>query len=87
MLGGGMGNMLFGPDAVYAFREYWVFLLFAVLCATPLFGKLREHIDKSDFIFKRFANVGALSFYMFAFIYSISLLIFGANNPFIYFNF
>ena len=82
------GNPIFCDNVILTFREYWVFLLAALLCSTELFKRLRERLDNSiRKNLRRTLNILSVAFYMFCFIWAVSFLILGAHNPFIYFNF
>lgn len=76
-------------DSLFTFnsREYIVTLLFALLCCTPFFKKIRlklsSHGEKSE---------AAVNFVYFLLqfilvIFSISLLVVSTHDPFVYFNF
>ena len=82
------GNPLFCGNVILTLREYWVFLLVALLCSTTLFRWLRARVDSiragSLRILANAASVGA---YVFLFLWAVSFLVLGAHNPFIYFNF
>ncbi len=82
------GNPLFCDNVILVVREYWVFLIFALLCATELFKKLSARLKASKNKIVRFMfDAGSVAVYVFLFLYSVSFLILGAHNPFIYFNF
>ena len=82
------GNPIFCDNVILTFREYWLFLLAAVLCSTELFKRLRTRLDGSGRKRLRVAvNAVSVCFYMFCFFWAVSFLILGAHNPFIYFNF
>jgi len=83
------GNSVFCDNVILVFREYWVFLVAAVLCSTELFKWLKRvcmENAKSKGV-RLAANTISVAFYILCFFWSISYLILGAHNPFIYFNF
>jgi len=81
-------NPLFCDNIILTFREYWLFLIFSVLCSTELFKNASEYISKSQNKYLLLAaNISALFLYIFCFLWSISFIIINAHNPFIYFNF
>ncbi|MCL2124775.1 MAG: MBOAT family protein [Oscillospiraceae bacterium] len=81
-------NPLFCDNVILTFREYWLFLVAAALCSTELFKRLRSRVDNSGRKAVRIcANAFTVVFYLFCFFWSVSFLILGAHNPFIYFNF
>ena len=82
------GNPAAGDMVTLVFREYWLFLLAALLCSTMLPGKLLDRLGAPgrkpvNYI----SNTAALVFYFFIFIWSVSFIILRAHNPFIYFIF
>ena len=81
-------NPLFCDNIIVAIREYWLFILVAFVCSTTLFKTIRHYLDTTK---KKYisipANILTVVFYVFCFLWSISYLILGAHNPFIYFNF
>jgi alginate O-acetyltransferase complex protein AlgI len=82
------GNPLFCDNTIAAFREYWFFLLMAFLCSMPLFGVLKNWlISAPSRVLRILTNIASLGFYLFVFFWSVSFIILGAHNPFIYFNF
>ena len=82
------GNPVFCDNVILTFREYWLFLIAAVLCSTELFKRIRTRLDDSGRRVLRVAvNTLVVGFYIFCFIWAVSFLILGAHNPFIYFNF
>jgi alginate O-acetyltransferase complex protein AlgI len=81
------GNPLVCYNVLAALREYGFFLLAAVLCATPLFLRLRERVDRLAQPGRSVANLLSVALYLFGFLWAVSFLVMGAHNPFIYFNF
>jgi hypothetical protein len=80
-------NPLFCVDTIGAFREFWFYLLFALLCSTPVFKILKDYLIAKGGIVKAAVNIAALSFYVFILMWSVSFIIMDSYNPFIYFNF
>ena len=82
------GNGAFSDAVIRYVRDYWVFLIAALLCSTELFKNLRARVDGAKKKAVRVgANVFTVLFYVFSFLWAVSYLILGAHNPFIYFNF
>ncbi len=82
------GNPLTCDLLILSFREYWLFLLAAVLCSTPVFKWLRARVEASPSKALRVASHAfTVVFYTFCLVWAVSYLILGAHNPFIYFNF
>jgi D-alanyl-lipoteichoic acid acyltransferase DltB (MBOAT superfamily) len=81
-------NPVFCDSVILTFREYWVFLIFSVLCSTMLFKKLSQRVQSSENKVLRITlNTAKVCVYIFFFIWSVSFIILGEHNPFIYFNF
>ena len=81
------GNAFIDNVFIFNFREYIVYLAFAILCATPLFTWARDKIKAArPRLGEAVCSVGDLV-HLALFVFSISFLVMNANNPFIYFNF
>lgn len=80
------GNAWIDGQAILYFRENWVFLVFATLCAAPFFRRLKQATARFPAIFRLVAAF-SVAMYLGLFLLSISYLVVGAYNPFIYFNF
>ncbi|MDR1600367.1 MAG: MBOAT family protein [Oscillospiraceae bacterium] len=94
------GNALTDANVVYALREYKWFLIFAALCSTELFKTLPIWLRKLDerakvsawkpiyiYIYRVVISIFSILIPLGLFAWSVSFLILGAHNPFIYFNF
>ena len=82
------GNALTDGNAVAALRDYWFFMLGAVLCSTTVFAWLRAHVDaRASKRLRSVANAASVAVYMFLLVWAVSFVILGTHNPFIYFNF
>ncbi len=81
-------NSFTSVDVVVALREYWWFFLIALLCSTPIFRSLAHRIDTSGhrYLVSTF-HTGRVIVYLFLLIWSVSFIMLGSHNPFIYFNF
>lgn len=66
--------------------EYWVFILIGIIYSTSIFYYLRNKIRLNKRM-NKIAEYTAMVVYNFLFIISVSYLVMGAYNPFIYFNF
>ncbi|MBQ9438881.1 MAG: MBOAT family protein [Lachnospiraceae bacterium] len=71
---GGYSGELLSGEVIVAFREGWFFLLAGILFCIPASKKLKKIPI-------------APAFYCVLFIWTLSFLILGGHNPFIYFNF
>ncbi len=83
---GRYGNVLVDNNAIRYANDYKVLLVIAVVCCTPALVKLRSWLGKKlhaeaavNFVFD-ILLLGLL-------VISVSYLVMGGNNPFIYFNF
>ena len=81
MLGIGAAGLC-DSAAVYAITEYWAFYLASAFFSTPLSALILKRLNKS--ISYRYAEAIV---YMLLLIISVSFLVMGSHNPFIYFNF
>ncbi len=66
--------------------EYWVFILIGIIYSTSIFYYLRNKIRLNKRM-NKIAEYTAMIVYNILFIISVSYLVMGAYNPFIYFNF
>ncbi len=88
MLGLYGADLTITPEISRIFTENRVFFIAAILFATPVVPKLRERFSAlaTDNV-KKVSSVIVPILYCFAFLWSVSYLILGFHNPFIYFNF
>ena len=84
MLGFHYGNTLMDLQTVRLLREYGAFLLAGIIFSTPIAPWLSAKLaGKLEFVGKK-----VLPFvYALGFMWSVSYLVLGAHNPFVYFNF
>ena len=85
---GANGNCLVNDTAIMFIKEYFVFFIAAILLCTPIakrFNKLcvEERMNKVN----KVAVVVYPVALMILFFVSVSYLVIGSYNPFIYFNF
>lgn len=81
-------NPVLCENVIVSLREYWFFFLAAVLCSTTLFKWLRHKVDAiSRKALRTAVNIASYGIYMFLLLWSVSFIILGSHNPFIYFNF
>jgi len=82
------GNPVTCDFVILTFREYWLFLLVALICSTELPGKALDRLANAQGKIRSYAaSTLSTAFYMFCFIWAISFIVLGSYNPFIYFNF
>ena len=70
----------------FLMKEYWVFILVAVLLSMPIVPTIFKKTEGQT-IAKAAAEVIVGLIVAFSFIWSISLVLSGLNNPFAYANF
>ena len=73
---------LWEPLCELTIREYGIYFLAAAVFSTPLPGKLAARLPRNGLY-----DVGKALIYMLMLLFSVSSLLMGAHNPFIYFNF
>ena len=77
--------------AIYHVREYGIFFILAVLFSAPLYGKCKKILDtlaeRQGRGMKSCIHLLISAGYLSVFLLSISYIIVGSYNPFIYFNF
>ena len=82
------GNPVFSDYVILTFREYWLFLFFAILFSTAYPSKLKTRLGNSDGrILSLVINISFILMYLFCFLWAVSFIVTSAHNPFIYFNF
>jgi alginate O-acetyltransferase complex protein AlgI len=81
------GNSFFCVNTIASFREYWLFFLMSILCSTPLFERFRVRFISSPQPINWIINTAVTGFYLFIFFWSVSFIVLGTHNPFLYFNF
>ena len=79
-------NAILDYSVIRLAREYGAFIVFGVLFSTPIIPKI-EKIVKNKGRLKTVYECGYIMISVFLFMWSVSYLILGAHNPFIYFNF
>lgn len=79
------GNPLFCDNVVVAIRDYGFFFGTALLCSTPIFCWLRRVADKIHM--HTAAEMISAGGHLFLLLWSVSYIMIGSHNPFIYFNF
>jgi len=77
------GTSIFDNLTILYFNEYKYFLLFSALCSVPIIKWLSTKIKNKNKLY----SFGYVASYLIIFILSISYIIKGTYNPFIYFNF
>ena len=68
-------------------RDYRLFMIAGILCATPLLKKLRDTVSALGPRAERISETAACLIQVVLFLLGISYLVIEAHNPFIYFNF
>ncbi len=85
MLGFG-ANGVWDHSVLFYLWEYKWFYLAAIVCATPVFRNLRKRTDRLDHTSK-WMDMGYSLLLVIVLIVSVSYIVKGTYNPFIYFNF
>lgn len=77
-------DLTISNNFIFYSREYIVFIIVAVIASTPILqiidNKLKDAVPRITGILSAVVNCSL-------FIFSVSYLVMGAHNPFIYFNF
>lgn len=81
------GNGLVCPMVVRTFLQYRWFYLGAFLCSTPIFRHLKTRLHQSSSTLGTIVEFLSVPVYLFLLIWSVSYIMIGSHNPFIYFNF
>lgn len=80
------GNGLLDNLATQYFCENWIFFIVGILYSVRLFKYMRERIEDNRKLVGKIEWLG-MFVYLSLFVLSVSYLVMGAYNPFIYFNF
>lgn len=81
----GIGVPFTDVDTWVSLKENYVILVIACLCSTPVFKYLKGKVDQTKLAVP--ADVLKVVVYLVLLAFSVSYLVMGAHNPFIYFNF
>lgn len=73
--------------AVRTIQQYGLFFLGALLCSTPVFSTVKMQISRRGKLAGRVVEFISVPVYCFLLLWSISYIMMGSHNPFIYFNF
>ena len=80
-------NPLMDALAVRYFRQYKYFYLASALCSTPLFRVLKKRIASRSQAAGHLVEALSVPVYLLLLFWSVSYIMMGSHNPFIYFNF
>ncbi len=81
------GNEVMSDLVIRTWQQYKYFFLGAVMCSVPIFPFLKKQIEKRSVFLGRVINALSVPIYLFLLGWSVSYLMIGSHNPFIYFNF
>lgn len=81
------GNSFTCNMVVRTFMQYRWFYLAAALCSTPIFKILKQRIVQHSTRLGNVVDALTIPAYLFLLIWSVSYIMMGSHNPFIYFNF
>lgn len=79
-------NRIFDSSALFYFKEYFIYFVFAFLLSTPINKWMVEKIHKKEKSIKIY-KIAMPLIYSFIFLVVIAELVVNTHNPFIYFNF
>ncbi len=77
------GGELINDSTIYYALNYIVYFVFAILISTPIFKKISEKVNGNNPVIAVITTIGLFVLL----IISVSYIVKGAYNPFIYFNF
>lgn len=72
-------------QVIRCLREYGIFIILGIVFSTPLMKRVKEKINETKLL--KCADIVIPIGYGVVFLWSVSYIILGAHNPFIYFNF
>ena len=81
------GNSMLCSGAVRDFFQYRWFFLGALLCSTPIFRICKDRLFRYNTSLGTATDFLSVPVYLFLLIWSVSYIMIGSHNPFIYFNF
>jgi len=81
------GNSFLCSGAVRDFLQYRWFFLGAALCSTPIFRWAKTRLQQRSKVLGNTVEFLSVPLYLFWLIWSVSYIMMGSHNPFIYFNF
>jgi alginate O-acetyltransferase complex protein AlgI len=80
----GVGGFFTDSLARFYFLDNIIFIIFAIICSTPLLSYLKKHVHYYE---QSISYILTPMFYILLLLVSITYIVKGAYNPFIYFNF
>ena len=84
----GLGDHgLICANAIREFCQYGWFFLGAALCSTPVFRLAKQKIAQRSKALNTIVEWLSVPLYLFLLLWSVSYIMMGSHNPFIYFNF
>ena len=81
------GNAFTDDLVIRDLLQYRYFFLFGILCSTPVFRILKEKHCRRSATAAAIQEWLSVPLYLFLLIWSVSYIMIGSHNPFIYFNF
>ena len=81
------GNRFICPQVVRIWQQYRFFYLGAILCSTPIFKMAKSKIGEWSSTAGKIVEFLSVPMYLFLLFWSVSYIMLGSHNPFIYFNF
>ena len=84
----GLGGIPFTSVPVtHTWLQYRFFYLGALVCSTPIFRRAKAAVERRSKKLAAAVEYAAVPVYLLLLIWSISYIMIGSHNPFIYFNF
>ncbi len=81
-------SSLYCAYSLFLLKEFWFFLIVSILVSLGFFSKeSKMRIIVKSKLPTVFSELFLTFFYLFCFVWSVSFIILGSHNPFIYFNF
>lgn len=81
------GNVFIDGMVIRMWNQYRYFFAGALLCSTPFFRWVQSVTDRQTGGIAKVVNALSVVIYLFLLWWSVSFLMIGSHNPFIYFNF
>ncbi len=80
-------NVFADSQVIRIYLQYHYFYLFSMLCATPVFSLAKRRLIQAYPTLETMIDILSVPVYGFLLIWSVSYIMIGSHNPFIYFNF
>ena len=81
------GNRLLCSGVVRDFYQYRWFFLGSLVCSAPVFRWAKDRLTRHSHVLNTAVEWLSVPWYLFLLLWSVSYIMMGSHNPFIYFNF